>query len=264
MLLVFVCLPICATNVSDLIHESGIWGNGLDLCWLRQYHETPQETVSVRIIPSDTHLKGQKPFWSKPKPSFSLWKCSRGNVFSSSPQHFIELFEVFLWRRRIRHNNLQKAENIVTISSRREGALLCIHMSRDQCSEHSHVKWRFSLHKECFFSQSWHRGFQCSGLGAGQAQLCVVGVQGDRQERGRQTGWIRETGRSSGQLCGELRNAPLAPQLPTEPVVFLWQHTLRPPPPQDLQLLWSSSLPSFHRMRLLALWNCMVGKSNSF
>ncbi|KAG1973081.1 hypothetical protein F2P79_000675 [Pimephales promelas] len=115
-------------------------------------------------------------------------------------------------------------------------------MSRDQCSEHSRVKWR---------------GFQCSGLGAGQAQLCVGGVQGDRQERGRQAESGRRAG-AVGSACGELRNAPLAPQLPTEPVVFMWQRTPRLPTPQDLQLLWSAPclgvlVPSLRRVTLLAL-----------
>lgn len=199
-----VCLPICVTKVSDLIHENGIWGNRLDPCWLRQYHETPQENVSVGIVPSDTHLKGQKPFWSKPKCSFSLWKCSRGNVF-----FFSTTFNWTFWGVSVGEDASDTTilYNIVTISSRREGALLCIHTSRDQCSEHSRVKWRFSLHKESFFLSELTQRLSVQWAWRWTSTALCWGSAG-RQTGERQTGWIRETGRSSGQRMRWAQECP--------------------------------------------------------
>ncbi len=179
---------ICATKSSDFIpiHENGIWGNGLYLCWPWQDHETP----TGQFLLAASHLtliqKVKKPFEVL---CFPL-KMFKGRHIFSSPQHFNGTFGGFSLVGALddaSDTTIFKRENIVTISFRQKGALLCFHTSRDQCSEHSHVKWRFSLHKECFSLRADTEALSAVGSALDKHSFVLWECrETDRREAGRQ------------------------------------------------------------------------------
>ncbi len=223
--------------VHPTVLENGIWG----MVWICAGHAgswNPHRTVLIAASRLMLTQRGKKAFWS---PLFSF-ETSR-ETYLSSPQDFNWTF----WGVSLvgalddaSDTTIFKRENIVTISFRQKEALLCIYTSRDQCSEHSHVKWRFSLHKECFFSEGWHRGFQCSGSALDKHSFVLWECrETDRSEAGRQAESERQAEAVGSSAVSS--GMKLAPQLPTEPVVFLGQRTPRLSPPRDLHLLWSAA-----------------------